>query len=177
MARPIDSTLAKRIIQAHKSILIDLSRAINLRNTLRQDIIDASHKMIVQETLQVLEEIPIEEINRDKRGFRIKALKDHGYRSIADISTASVYSIASIYGISEDTAYAIKDVVNDIVAKANQNSKVRLSEDKKTKEATQLVLAIAKYKACDVYIEECEHLYKNAHTILGKMLIASNLGG
>ena len=60
-------------------------------------------------------DIPIEEINRDKRGFRIKALRDYGYNSIADISTASVYTIASVHGISEDTAYSIKKVVDDIV--------------------------------------------------------------
>ena len=117
MARPIDGVIAKRIIQAHKSLLADLSMAANLRNTLRQEIINASNKMVAQEALQVLKEIPIEEINRDKRGFRIKALKDHGYHTIADISTASVYSIASIYGISEDTAYSIKGVVKDIIAK------------------------------------------------------------
>lgn len=41
---------------------------------------------MAQEVLKVLDDIPIEEINRDKRGFRVKALRDYGYRSIADIS-------------------------------------------------------------------------------------------
>lgn len=171
MARPIDGVIAKRIIQAHKSLLADLSLAADFRNTLRQEIINASNKMVAKEALQVLKEIPIEEINRDKRGFRIKALKDHGYHTIADISTASVYSIASIYGISEDTAYSIKGVVKDIIAKANQSSKIRLSEDKKTKEAAELVLSIAKYRECDSYIEECERLHRNAQNNINNGII------
>ena len=171
MAKPIDSKIAKRIIQEHQSLLEDLSVVNNLRNTLRKDIINASQIMVTQEALQVLRDIPIEEINRDKRGFRIKALKAHGYHTIADISTASVYSIASIYGISEDAAYAIKGVVKEIVSKATQNSKIRLSEDNKSKEATQLILAISKYKECDVYIEECEKLYNNTHENISKGII------
>jgi len=162
VARPIDSTVAKRLIKAHQVLLADLTAASNLRNELRQNIVQASKTMVTQEALSVLREIPIEEINRDKRGFRIKALKEHGYHTIADISTASVYSIASIYGISEDAAYAIKGAVRDIVARTNQSSKIRLSEDKKTREATQLVMAISIYKESDGHIEDAERLYKLA---------------
>ena len=81
---------------------------------------EASDALVAQEVLKVLADIPIEEINRDKRGIRVKALRDYGYRTIADISTASVYSIASVHGISEDAAYSIKSIVNDIVSKARQ---------------------------------------------------------
>lgn len=67
-------------------------------------------RLVAQEVLKVLSTIPIEEINRVKRGIRVKAIRDYGYRTIADISTASVYSIASVHGISEDAAHSIKGI-------------------------------------------------------------------
>ena len=160
MAKPIDSTLAKTIIQAHQTLSAQLHQVSSLRYTLQQNIIQASNAMVAQESLRILQEIPIEEINRDKRGIRIKALREHGYHTIADISTASVYSIASIHGISEDTAYTIKNIVQDIILKTKQNSKIKLSEDTKSKEASQLVLAISIYRECDKYIEDAEIFYR-----------------
>jgi len=160
MAKPIDSSLAKTIIQAHQTLSAQLHQVSSLRYTLQQNIIQASNAMVAQESLRILQEIPIEEINRDKRGIRIKALREHGYHTIADISTASAYSIASIHGISEDTAYTIKNIVQDIILKTKQNSKIKLSEDTKSKEASQLVLAISIYRECDKYIEDATKFYQ-----------------
>ena len=51
--------------------------------------------------------VPIEEINRDKRGIKTKPLRDCGYETVADIAASSVYEIALVRGISEDTAKCI----------------------------------------------------------------------
>ena len=127
---------------------------------------DASDALVAQEVLHVLADIPIEEINRDKRGIRVKALRDYGYRTIADISTASVYAIASVHGISEDAAYSIKRIVNDIVSKAGQEVKIRLSTDNRSKEATALVLALSQYSRSQKIADECRQLLnKNKQTI------------
>ncbi len=161
MAKRIDSTLAKRVINAHEEFLEKLSKAELLRNTLREDIIRTSNRMVIKEAQKVLKEIPIEEINRDKCGFKIKSLKDHGYHTVADISAASIRSISSIHGISEDTAYAIKDAVKNIVSKTNQSSKIILSEDRKTPESSQLILAISIYIECVPYIDKAVELYQD----------------
>lgn len=166
MARPFSLTDAKRVIDQHHKTIEKLNSAVSSVDKYRARVKEASDALVAQEVLRVLGDIPIEEINRDKRGFRVKALRDHGYRTIADIASASVYSIASVHGISEDTAYSIKRIVNDIVAKARQGIKIRLSSDNRSKEATALVLALSQYRRSQPVAEECRQLLaKNKQSI------------
>lgn len=158
MARPFSSIDAKRRIEEHKDLLSKLAAAEKDADQYRVEISKASDALLAQEVLTVLKGIPVEEINRDKRGFRIKALRDHGYDTIADIASASVYSIASVHGISQDTAYSIKHIVDDIVKNARQGTKIKLSADNKTQAASQLISAISKYRRCQPYIETCRKI-------------------
>lgn len=166
MSRPFSTTDAKRIIERHQNIIEKLNNAVSSVEKYRTKAKEASDALVAQEVLKVLSDIPIEEINRDKRGIRVKALRDYGYRTIADISTASVYSIASVHGISEDAAYSIKSIVNDIVSKARQGVKIRLSTDNRSREATALVLALSQYHRSQKVADECRQLLnKNKQTI------------
>lgn len=132
MARPFDNTDIKRVIDQHRKLLEELSQAEKTLDSFRLMVAKTSDELIAQEVLHILKDIPIEELNRQKRGFRLKLLKDHGYQSIADLSSASVYSLSSINGISKDAAYAIKNTVDEITATARQGTKIKLSEDKKS---------------------------------------------
>lgn len=158
MARPFNATEAKKIIERHNKIIEKLNCAEASVEKYRERVKEASEALVTQEVLGVLRDIPIEEINRDKCGFRVKALREHGYRTIADIAPASVYSIASVHGISEDTAYSIKRIVNEIVSKARQGIKIKLSTDKQSKEATALVLALSQYRRSQPASDECHKL-------------------
>lgn len=80
-------------------------------------------------------------------------------KTIADISTASVQSIASVHGISEDSAYSIKRIVDNLVSTTRKGAKIHLSEDNKSKLATDTIVAISKYRRSIKYIEECNALY------------------
>ena len=155
MARPIDAIDAKRIIAAHQQLLSELAASESSLGNLRADVAKTSDALVAQEVLKILKGIPIDEVNRGKRGFRIKALHDHGYHTIADISTASEYTIASIHGISDDAAYSIKRVVDEIVSTTRQGVKIRLSEDNKSASATQVVLSISKLRKSEPHIIEC----------------------
>ena len=161
MARPIDSIDAKRIIAAHQQLLSELAASESSLGNLRADVAKTSDALVAQEVLKILKGIPIDEMNRGKRGFRIKALHDHGYHTIADISTASEYTIASIHGISDDAAYSIKRVVDEIVSTTRQGVKIRLSEDNKSASATQVVLSISKLRKSEPHIIECRKLYRD----------------
>lgn len=160
MARPFDSTDARRIIERHRKLLAELMLAEESIDGLRTAVTKTSDALVAQEVLSVLKDIPVDELNRDKRGIRIKLLREHGYQSIADISGASVYSLASINGISDDAAYYIKHVADQIVATARQGVKIRLSEDNKSPAATQVVLAISKFRNSEQYIIEARKLNK-----------------
>lgn len=161
MARPIDKTEAKRLIEKHRSLMEQLAAAEASLDTLRDDVQKSSDALVAKEVLRILKDIPIDEINRDKRGIRIKALREHGYHTIADIAPASVHSIASIHGISEDRAYEIKRIVNEIVSAARQGTKIRLSEDNKTAESTKVVSAISKLRNSESHISECRKLLRS----------------
>lgn len=160
MARLFSSYDAKRIIEEHRKIIDGLNKAENSVEDYRAKVKRASDALVTQEVLKVLREIPIEEINRDKRGFRIKALRDHGYKTVADIAFASVYSIASVHGVSRDMADAIKAVVDGIVLAARPGIKIRLSTDNRSREATELVLALSQYRQSKIVAKSCEKLLR-----------------
>lgn len=162
MARPIDRTDAQRLIEKHRSLMDQLAAAEASLDALRNDVQKTSDALVAKEVLRILKEVPIDELNRDKRGIRIKALHEHGYHTLADIAPASVHSIASIHGISEDRAYEIKRLVNEIVSATRQGAKIRLSEDNKTAEATKVVVAISKLRNSEPHIIECRKLLRNA---------------
>lgn len=164
MARPIDTIDAKRTVATHQKLLAELAEAEISLDTLRSDIKKSSDALVAQEVMKILKGIPIEEINREKRGFRIKSLHDHGYHTIADLSAASVPMLTSINGISADGAYSVKRIVDDIVTTTRQETKIRLSEDDKNPYATQAVTSIAKLRKGESHIIACGKLYRNYNT-------------
>lgn len=123
--------------------LADAKQTIELS---KDEIKKAAEKMVMQTALDVLKTVPVEEVNRDKKGIRVKALRDAGYCNMADIFAASVYQLASVYGISEDAAYTIKNTANQFAVDARKNIKIKLSFDNQTKESTKLVLAVFGYR-------------------------------
>ena len=92
MARPFSVAYAKRIIEEHREIIEKLNSAPATIEQYKEEIEKSTEELVAKEVLSMLREIPIEEINRDKRGFRVKALRDHGYTTLADVASASVFS-------------------------------------------------------------------------------------
>lgn len=158
MARSFALIDAKRLTEKHKNYLARLRAGEVVPEQYRSEIVQAANALAAQEVVKILREIPVEEVNRDKRGFRVKALREHGFSTIADLSAASVYSIASVNGISTDSAYAIKRIVNELVDQAQKGVKVRLSVDNKTPAATQLVTVVSMYRRSLPYAETCREM-------------------
>lgn len=166
MARSFASTDAKRLIEQHKKMLERLEKTECCLAVWEKQIKTAAKNLAGKETLEQLKNISIEEINRDKRGFRIKSLRDYGYNTIADIAGASVYQIASVRGISEDTAYYIHDIVRGFVEQASKTVKVRISTDNKSTANTELITLVAKYRKLKPYAESSRELIeKNKQNI------------
>ena len=158
MARPFTSKEAKNTINNHEKIIRNLSEAAKIVENSKEDILNASNRLVTRTSLNILKQVPVEEVNKDKQGIRVKALRDHGYANMADLSTASVYQLASIRGISEDTAYTIHRIVNDYIRKTQQTVKISLSTDDKNQEATSLVRAINQYRRSKVVAEICNNI-------------------
>ena len=158
MARPFSSIDAKRVAAEHGELLSRLRIGQNLPEQYRVQILKAASYVTAQVVLNILQEIPVEEINREKRGFRVKALAEQGFSTLADLYAAPVQSIASVHGISIDSAYAIKQVVNELAEQAGKEARFRLSVDNKSAAATQLVTAVFRYKHSIPLAENCRRL-------------------
>ena len=124
----------------------ELKKAAASFRKCRKEVERAADRLLLSEIHRELAKVPVEELNREKRGFRVKTLREYGYETIADLCTAEVWNIAAVNGISSDTAYTIKAVVNLMVAEARKNIRVGLSSDQKTEEATALLCAVSEYR-------------------------------
>lgn len=112
----------------------------------RDSIQQEANCYVAAQVLKLMEKIPVEEVNRDKRGIRVKALRDSGYVMYADILTASIYQLAAVRGISEDGARIIKRIVGEAADNASATTKLQLSADNRTEDTTRLIIAVSQYQ-------------------------------
>lgn len=164
MARSFSRRDARRLIAEHQGIKHCLKDIRQLEKDFRSDIVSSADRMVFSEVLEVLKGVPIEELNRDRLGIRTGLLKENGYQTVADIAAASVYEIASIHGIGSQSAYTIRRVAEQILGRARQNTKIRLSLDEKTREATKLVTTVSAYIRLSPVLEAASKLEKTYDT-------------
>ena len=159
MAKGFSATDAKRLMRDADDISSDLSRIQNLPDVYRRKIKEAADKLVAAEVLKILKDIPIDELNRDKKGIKVKTLRDAGYNSLADIATATTFQISSVHGISQDKAFTIRRIVDDIVDSARESTKIRISVDSKTERSNTLITAISIYNQILPLATESKLLY------------------
>ena len=158
MSRDYTSLEAIRLLNRHQDLLEKLIDGQGLTSQQRTAVKASADKLLGTEVIKCLQDVPLEELNRDKKGIRIKALQDYGYSSFADLCDKSVYQLSTVKGISEDTARTIRRVTDEYIKKLNKSTKIRISTDNRTKAATELVKTIAIYLRCKPWIEECKDL-------------------
>lgn len=143
----------KELIQKNNSIVNNVNTLKESVKTAKEEIKKAVDYLVAQELIDLLRDIPVDEVNRDKKGIRVKSLRDAGYTNMADVYTASVYNLESVYGISEDVAYTLKRIANEYAKKAQKGIKIKLSIDNKNKLATNVVKAVYVLREINKYLE------------------------
>lgn len=108
---------------------------------------NAAKVLAAYSALQILQGVPIEELNRNKAGFRVKTLRDSGFTTIADICLTSAYKLKALDGISAEAALSIKRTADEFLENAQDGVKIKLSADDQNKYATELVKIICEYLA------------------------------
>ena len=156
MARTFSAKEAKALMQKHLEIKKKAAETVPLQQTYRHRILKASDHLINAEIIRLLRQIPVEEVNRDKKGIRVKALRNAGYHNIADVYVASAAQLASVYGISENTAYTIKHCAAQIAEATRSSVHLHLSSDNQTSEATALLSEIYRYKKIAPSAAQCK---------------------
>ena len=132
----------------------------------REDVGKKAEAILHAEVSAILGEIPIEKLSDEKRGIRIKTLKDHGYNTIEDIFKASETQIADINGISWTGASEIKVLARMYAKQAEKGVRIRLNADEKTKENTALVRAIFLYHRKREQLKKVNELYSGQRDVI-----------
>ena len=123
-------------------------------------------ELAAKQAMKSIQEIPVEELRSSKDNLRIKALRDDGFETLADVYSASVYQISSIRGISMDSAYTIKRRAKEMVEEAQRTARIKLSADNRSEEATNVIAAIYAYQNRKPYISKYEKLKSQGIYIL-----------
>lgn len=166
MTKNFTSKDAKSVISKHQYLLDSFTEISNLKQTLKNNIINATNSIINHQIFHVLHGMPIEQLSKYRRGLRIKPLITNNIITMADLWRSSVYNIEAIKGISSNTAYELKNTVVDIANEIRSKTKIKLNADNKTEEATKLVKEIAIYKNSLQYTQICfDFLAKHSEQI------------
>lgn len=142
---------ASNPFQEQLSKMADLEKKVEKCQTSfdreREQIKTAAQKMMASNAMQILRGVPVEEVNRDRAGYRVKALRDAGITNMADIYACSTYQLAAINGISENAAFSMKRMAKQFLEEAQEGVKIKLSADDRSKQATELIKAIYTYRS------------------------------
>lgn len=82
--RSFSSSDAKNISQQCQKIQEALNEIAKSDAIYRESIQQETNRYVATQVLKLMEKIPVEEVNRDKHGIRVKALRDSGYVTYAD---------------------------------------------------------------------------------------------
>lgn len=126
----------------------------------------SAEKLKAFNAMQILKEVPVEEINREKSGYRIKSLRDAGITTMADIYASSIYELSSLNGISDQAAFAIKRMAHQFLMNAQEDVKIKLSADDRNKASTELVKSIYIYRLKNNSRNELNKLIQEKKDIL-----------
>ena len=158
MARSFTAGEARRLVSDYRKFLSNLEYGAGVADQLEEQIRPALNEYLVQEALHILSDVPVEELNRDKEGFRTSALRENGYETMADIWTARYHQLASIYGVSQDSAMRMKRKAEEIMQTTLPTARVRLSYDRQDARSTRLIQILAQFVWSRKAVWTCEKL-------------------
>lgn len=121
------------------------SQINDLIKSSKENLIKAVNFTLNDETNRILESISIDELNRNRNGFKLQTLKNSGFITVSDILNSSAFRLSSIHGISDTSAYDIMLEANKIKESTTKNIKFRLNIDDKTNFKTELLRNLIVY--------------------------------
>ena len=146
MAKSFSFGDAKRLLHDVAQLQNRVRRAPAKADQFKDAIVSAADEMKSAELTKALLELPVEDLNKSKKGLRTSLLRENGYTSIAHVCKASTSNLSSIYGISESAARDMKKIAAEYARQMQDGVRIRLTSDSKTRESTSLVHAVAVYR-------------------------------
>ena len=136
---------ARALMERYRILFQQREYAAKAETRCAQAVRDAAEAMAADKVHSLLEGIPIEEVNREKKGIRIKALREAGYSSMADLAAASQDELEALNGISEAGAAQIQATAAQMKKYARQSVRLQISLDNRNPKAARLVRAVSCY--------------------------------
>ena len=119
----------------------------------------------------------VEELNTGKEGIRVKALRDAGIRTVADVCKASQRTIEFAPGIGAVMAAKAKRNAEAIRITVARTVRVQLDAEDKRIEQSRLILALARLMAARPYTQRAADLYSKSHGgIVTRLEVSSCIG-
>ena len=173
MARTYSTAEVKTLQRKYQELYAKFHRLDTLEQRYHADIQKAAAKIAGEGSMDLLRTIPVDELNREKKGVRVKLLHDAGFHTIADIIKANPYQLSAVNGISPEGAQEIKKAAASLADTAQQGVKIRLSADDKSPASTALVTALYQYKRLLPVIRESAEFRQNYDEELTRALAAA----
>ena len=129
----------------------------------RDQIRKAVNSFRSEEALRILENMSVDEMAKEHPGIRYKALKDGGYADVASVYNAIEADLSGLRGISEESAASLKEISTEIYHSTVETVKPRLSADRRTPAATELVQAVYAYQQFRTKFNEAKAWWSKHH--------------
>ncbi len=143
MKSSIDKNRVKQTVAAAKNAQIQLE-TISRKEAGHKEAVMKSYAALRNQCIQdILNQMPVEEINKDKSGIRIATLKAAGFHTIHQLAGISLQRLIAINGIGEDGARKIHQKVRDITESVQKSAKVKINIDNMSKDTADLLLHLA----------------------------------
>ncbi|RNM36997.1 DEAD/DEAH box helicase [Slackia isoflavoniconvertens] len=154
MAKSFSFGDAKRLLRDVAELQRRIRMAPTRMDELKGDIVQAAEALKSAELTKSLLELPVEDLNKYKKGLRTSLLRENGYTSIAHVCNTSYSNLSAIYGISESSARDMKKIAGEYAKQVQIEIRVRLSSDNRTAESTSLIRAVAAYRRADILVRD-----------------------
>lgn len=152
-----DLDVIKELIYGIKSVEQVRTEVKNRYETYSNTIRYNADKLLDILTREELENIPVQELNRDKSGIRISLLMSNGIKSIADV-LKNQKKLNTIKGISDDGARIIIDHAYVIYDRVKKNQRIKINYDKRNDFAEKILNCVHSYlQLCgkaDAFVKE-----------------------
>lgn len=134
----------------------------------KQAVIKAADAILFEEAGKILQEMDVEEINRDKQGLRISALKAAGYKSVYDLVKTTRNKLTSLPGIGEQGARKIGAIAEQLAAEVKGSCDLKLTTENKDAASTELVKALYLYKRVREPLKKAEEISRTTASSLAE---------
>lgn len=144
LTRP-DSRILRRQIESISRALADIDFILRDTENLKAKITDVVSALLEEQVKSLLSDMNVDELNRDKRGIRISALKNAGIENLGQLYGVSRGRLESIDGVGEVSANIIFNAVHNIAELTKGNAKLKLTLEDGLEQLKALLPLVYRY--------------------------------